>query len=320
MFNLKSLFKNHFDTKKISDVHLEKFTDDHIHRLTNNNTGGKYTALITATQNAYNTYFGAMTSKDSKYSTQQAKTQTVDAIIEAFKKAVKKQEGLLSVKLDEGSPDYNKFYPQGKAEYSHATKSTVKILMERFVVFGAEYEAQLGGEFLQIFETLYDQYKTIRGQQLDAIDLTDAERHTTSVKRDVVERQLMINALTLAIEYLGEPDMVEVFFDQTIIRADESGSETFWEGNINASATVTIVEREFATGTQLVLRNTGAAQLSFCLAPAEGIACGEIATVVDGMSEKQIGVDDLGNIVNMFLNVTNMNVNEEGRFEAEIVS
>ncbi len=319
MINLKTFFKIHFDTRLISDDNIKKFTQSHIFRLTANNTGGKYTAMITAIQAAYTTYFGAISKEDVEFSDQQSKTQAVDAIIETFKKMVKKQEGLLSVKLDEGSPDYNKFFPYGMSEYTNVTKANIETLMQRFTYFGAEYEAQLGGEFLQIFETLYSTYNAVRGQQLGKISDVDKDRQETSTNRDVVEKQLMTNVLTLAIEYLGHPEMVDVFFDQTIIQPDASGNATFWEGNINASATVTIVERSFATGTQLMLRNTGSAQLSFCLAPAEGIACGENAILVDGMSEKQIGVDDLGNIVNMFLNVTNMDASNEGRWEVEMV-
>ncbi|MEK7263422.1 MAG: hypothetical protein AAB071_02795, partial [Bacteroidota bacterium] len=104
-----------------------------------------------------------------------------------------------------------------------------------------------------------------------------------------------------------------------ILRPGDSGDATFWEGNVDASATITIVEREFIAGTRVLLKNTGEAQLSFCLAPAEGIACGNNNIVVDGMSEKEIGVEDVGNIVNTFFNVTNMNANEEGRYEAQLI-
>ena len=320
MINLKTFFKIHFDTRYISDDNLKKFTQVHIFRLTANNTGGKYTSMLAVTQAAYTTYFGAISKEDIEFSDQQSKTQAVDAIIETFKKMVKKQEGLLSVKLDEGSTDYNKFFPYGMSEYTNVTKANIETLMQRFTHFAAEYEAQLGGEFLQIFETLYTTYNAVRGQQLAKISDVVKDRQETSVNRNVLEKQLMTNVLTLAIEYMGHTEMVDVFFDQSILRTNANGDEIFWEGNINANATVTIVERSFTAGTQMLLRNTGEAQLSFCLAPAEGIACGNNNIVVDGMSEKQIGIEDMGNIVNMFLNVTNMNVNEEGRFEAEIVS
>ncbi|MEK7263695.1 MAG: hypothetical protein AAB071_04200 [Bacteroidota bacterium] len=319
MINLKTFFKIHLDAKNISDDNMEKFTDDHIHRLTNNNTGGKYTARITATQNAYNTYFGTITKEDRELSTQRAKTKTVDTLIAEFKDAVRTKEGTIRGVFHAGSPEYIKFFPHGITEYDVAIKANIKTLMDRMAHFAAEYEAQLGGELLQIFETLYNEYKAARGVQLDAIDVVDADRQATSVKRDVVEIQVMRNVLALADEYLGEPEMVEVFFDQTIIQPDKSGTATFWEGNVNASATVTIVERSFATGTQMLLRNTGSAQLSFCLAAAEGIACGNNNIVVDGMSEKQIGIEDMGNIVNTFLNVTNMDASNEGRWEVEIV-
>jgi hypothetical protein len=48
MINLETFFKNHFDTKEISDNNLKLFAEDHLQRITANNPGGIYSSGITA--------------------------------------------------------------------------------------------------------------------------------------------------------------------------------------------------------------------------------------------------------------------------------
>ncbi|MEK7264061.1 MAG: hypothetical protein AAB071_06070 [Bacteroidota bacterium] len=296
------------------------FTEVHISRLITNNESGKYAALISATQSAYDAYFGAMVKEDVKIADKRGKTMKANIILANFKKAVRNDEGLIRAKFTKGTPTYNKFFPHGLTEYTIATKMNVHILMQRLISFITEYQTELGLPFLQKFEQLYADYAMVVGEQLDAKAAVSSDKNISSKSRDVLERQLTINVLLLAAEYVGKPEMVNVFFDQRIIRAHKRKGQRAWSGAINPNATVTIVERSFAAGTQLRLKNTGAAQLSFCLAATEGIACGNENIVVEGMSGKQMGAEDIGNIVNTFLNVTNLDAENEGRWEVEMVS
>ena len=104
MINLKTFFKNHFDTKEISDDNIRKFTLDNLQRMIANNVNNILDAIINATVDAYDEYFGAITDEDTAFALQQGRTKTVDDITEAFKDAVSRQEGLVDSKFGKGSP------------------------------------------------------------------------------------------------------------------------------------------------------------------------------------------------------------------------
>ena len=50
-------------------------------------------------------------------------------------------------------------------------------------------------------------------------------KSASSVKRDVVEIQLMKNLLTIALMYVGNEEMCNDFFDQSIIRRKQNGED-----------------------------------------------------------------------------------------------
>ena len=66
MRNLVSYFTGIFDSPRISDDNLRKFTEVHLKRLAANNPEGLFTGLLTATTAAYDDYFGAITDEDTR--------------------------------------------------------------------------------------------------------------------------------------------------------------------------------------------------------------------------------------------------------------
>ena len=51
------------------------------------------------------------------------------------------------------------------------------------------------------------------------------EKRDTAASRAVVEDQLMVNLLTLAIHYKRDSDSGMAYFDQSIIRPDEEAAD-----------------------------------------------------------------------------------------------
>ncbi|MGL5936075.1 MAG: hypothetical protein ACRCZI_10710, partial [Cetobacterium sp.] len=56
MLNLKTFFKNHFNTSEISDNNLHKFVEDHLNRMIINNENANYTSYIKDTQILYDNF------------------------------------------------------------------------------------------------------------------------------------------------------------------------------------------------------------------------------------------------------------------------
>lgn len=225
MINLKRFFENLFDTDRISDDNIRKFSNDHIQRLVAANGDGSLTGMINDTEGAYIAYFGAITDEDTAFALQQAKTISVDNIIEEFKDAVSQHEGLVRSTFGKGTPEYEEFFPLGVTEYRQAIKENMPTLTKRMADAGAKYQAQLGDDFAELFALLDSNYNAAREAQLEQKGEVSGDKTETADSRDVIEIQLMSNLLELAKQNIGEPDKLSVFFDQSIIRPDEPAEE-----------------------------------------------------------------------------------------------
>jgi hypothetical protein len=229
MINLKTFFKNHFNTTKISDDKLKKFTEDHLQRLISNNAGGEFSTLVTDTTTTYQTYYGAISDEGARYALQQALTKAMNNTVEAFKDAVSQKEGIVKGTFGKDSPAYQEFFPFGVGEYTHANLAEIERLMDQFLTATNRHVAELGIPFLTQFQDYKTAYVGARESQLlKKAEVTDLKTDSTA-KRDIVEIQLMKNLYTVAGMYVGNEDKCMDFFDQSIIRREQSEEEEVTE-------------------------------------------------------------------------------------------
>lgn len=225
MINLKVFFKNHFDTKEISDDNMKKFTEDHIQRLAANNPGGAYAALINATTTAYNNYFGVMSDEDLAYANQQAKTIAMKNVFEEFKNLIRQKEGLIRANWNKETPEYQNFFPFGLAEYSKATLANVLTLMARFETLTAENASVLGQPLADLFADVKARFINARDAQLLKKGEVSGHKEATSNTRDELEIQLMKNLLTISLDNIGKIEGGMVYYDQSFIRRSSSSGK-----------------------------------------------------------------------------------------------
>ena len=225
MINLKTLFKNHFDTKEISDDNMRKFAEVHIQRLSANNGGGAFTAMITATTTAYTNYFGSMTDEATKSAVKEGLTITLNTAVETFKKAISQKEGIIRGNFDRGSSKYQEFFPLGVTEYTTATLANIEVLMQRFADMAATYEPELGPEFKDEFIGYLNAFKDARTAQLQKIGEVSESKTDTTTKRDSVENELHKNLHSIAAMFPGDVDRCMDFFDQSFIKTETDGEE-----------------------------------------------------------------------------------------------
>ena len=225
MINLQKLFKNHFNTKEISDDNLRKFAEVHLERLAANNGTAQFTAMITSTTAAYTAYFGAMTNERTKSAIQQGLTIAMNNVVDGFKKFVSKKEGTIRGVFDKDTPVYQEFFPYGLTEYSNATLVTIQTLMETFVAAVERHNEELGAQMLSDAENFLNEYKAAREAQLEKIGEVKGQKVVTSTTRDVIENELMKNVYLIGSMYVGDVARCMVFFDQSIIRPDETKDE-----------------------------------------------------------------------------------------------
>jgi hypothetical protein len=218
MMNMETFFKNHFNTKEISDENLRKFAEIHLQRMSAKKGGGAFTAMITDTTTAYTNYFGSINDEDTKFAVQQGLTITMNNAVENFKKAVSQKEGIVRGNFGKDSREYQEFFPNGVTEYSKATLQNVEMLMQRFADAATRYTVQLGGALVTEFQGYLAAFQTARASQLLKIGEVVDSKTDTSFKRDDVENELMKNVHLVGAMFVGDINTCMDFFDQSFVR------------------------------------------------------------------------------------------------------
>lgn len=223
MQNLEVFFLSHFDTPRLSDERVRKFTEAHLRSMA---ITGLYPTLVTNTQTAYEAYFGAMKDEGTVTAVREGQTRAVELVVDAIKTQISRREGTVRGEFGEHSAEYQEFFPQGVTEYRQATLGNIEEKVDRFIVACEKYKTQLPG-LKAVFTDLVDRFTAAREAQLLTKGTVAQDKVASATKRDVLELQLMINILTIALDHVGDPQGGLAFFDQSILNLpDKSGPAT----------------------------------------------------------------------------------------------
>lgn len=222
MIDLEIFAKNHFDTKRISNEAMNQFSTDHLHRMVANNPGEIYTPLIEATRLAYNYYFEAINIEAFSKNQKEGATVSVRMFHKEFVELVMMKEGIVKGTWGKGSAVYERFFPHGKKEYRRAKRGNIQILMSGFISACNDHSGQLPEGFVEPFITLKTNYEEARNLQLYHIGTAVGNKLSVATARKVMEIQLMMNLLTISKNNIGKPEVIKVYFDQSILHGSKA--------------------------------------------------------------------------------------------------
>jgi hypothetical protein len=221
LIRIEKYFTNHFSNKNISNGRLKAFTDDHIN---------KTTGILTVSPNAiiqqllddllplYNGYFGAISSEATKYAIQQSRTIAVNNAWEKVLDFIRQKEGTVKGIWGKDAEQYQEFYPLGVEEYNKATKINKSIILTRYLDAATTHQATLGAPFLATFTNLKTDWENkFTTQQLQIGLVKDAASQRDN-NRKPIELQLTRNILGIAGVFAGKPEMVNDYFNQSLLR------------------------------------------------------------------------------------------------------
>lgn len=273
MINLQTFFKNHFDNDKIADDRLKAFSEDHINKLT-----GWLTVHVDATLSAlladlalkHNAYFGAITDEKTKFNIQQGRTIAADNAWNAALNFVRQKEGIIKGTWGKDSPTYQEFYPLGLDEYNHATKANKEAVLDQYLAAATAHSAELPLTFVSDFTFLATDWQTKFTAQQTQIGLVKDANSQTATVRDPLETQLMVMLLVIASKNAGHPEMVNDFFNQSLLQAPQFNLPK--EGEVNPGALKRAVDLEtFDPDFEIKLTNVSGGPLEFGLS-LDGLA------------------------------------------------
>ena len=218
MLDLNILFKNHFGNRLISDSNLRKFAEIHLQRLSSNNSGGEFNQFIEDTQNVFDSYFGSINDEDQNFAVQQGLTISVTKVLKEFKQFISSSEGLVRAQFGKKSAEYQEFFPNKMKEYWHLNLTNAEKIMERFYKAAARHNNVFGDSIKNLAQTLLEEFKEARSNQLKKKGEVAEKKTTTRQKRKNLELQLIKNLHYIGYLYPGNVNKCNSFFDQSFLR------------------------------------------------------------------------------------------------------
>ena len=218
MLDFNILFKNHFATRLISDFNIRKFAEIHLQRLSSNNSGGEFNQIIEDTQNVFDSYFGSINDEDQNFAVQQGLTISVTKVLKEFKQFISSSEGLVRAQFGKKSAEYQEFFPNKMKEYWHLNLTNAEKIMERFYKAAARHSNVFGDSIKNLAQTLLEEFKEARSNQLKKKGEVAEKKTTTRQKRKNLELQLIKNLHYIGYLYPGNVNKCNSFFDQSFLR------------------------------------------------------------------------------------------------------
>ena len=327
MRNLAFFFKNPFDDENISDERKNSFARDHINRTTDNNPGGRYTPMITATQTYYDGYFGKIVETGGSLALRKSKTITVEEVSKQVKNLISQKEGVIKDIWPKKSSGYTEFYPSGISEYWDATRDGILPLLDRYIEACGRHTGQLPANFVDQFRELRADYDAARSEQQQKKGDVVEDKEATVAARKALDTQLFKNLLQIAQDFAGNPGMLSAYFDQSIIRRRVSavkveGGEEPEElepitGEVAPETIKEVMHGAFIATTVFSLQNTGLVPLEFYTANKPEDPKPGTTYVLQPDEEAEVDATALGAEGNLYLMVFNPSKDTKGSYACE---
>ncbi len=306
MIELAKYFRILFMSVRISRDRLKGFTEDHIQRLTANNPGGIFTGILTAILTAYNNFYGNLASKSVNEAAQEGKTIAMNESRDELEKNLSDNEKLIAYTYRTNKPFYEEFYPLGLTEYSNADLDTFGTITLRYKTVLGNHSADFPGPFVTEYGTKHSTFVTNRSAQSTAKSAVDSEISDMATTRPALAKQLTINVLTIALQYVGDDSKATVYFDQAILDNAFRESDRKVSGDINPDTTENIFDNISKADLRLTFKNTGEGALNFGFKLADDSVVTETTHQLAAGAEVNVTAAEWGwTSVNKFLNVTN---------------
>jgi len=259
MRNLEIYFGNPFLNLEASFERKNRFSDEHIGRLTAKNTGGEYTVMITETLLRHEAFFGEYTNVKVKLALTEQQTQLVDALLEKFRKRVSRLNNLLIANEVDKTPVYQQFFPQGVMAFTENTNKGNALSNMTLIHTAVQANAGVSGGAVAVaeFADFMTQWNALRNLQIQLKGESEGGRTTRDIAEAAWADQLFRNLLTLAMQFRNQPDMVDDFFDQSVLRRKPNAEDEVLTGNVGANMQwgIEVEELDIDEDTLMILEN-----------------------------------------------------------------
>ena len=224
MIDLTNFFTIQFLKLKVSFENKKLGSDDCIGKLIAQNINHERDLMIADTKAAHEGFFGKLGVITFNLGEQTDQTADVDKIIADFQtRCTELNAYFIYTKLIK-TPLYKVFFPLGVMEYTQrANKGNIENYMEAMVLAITAHTAAAGGiSVLNEFIAFQTDYAAARGEQTIDKGLVSGTRNSRDEAEVVWATQMQKNLLNLAIEFIGQPEKMHLFFSQQYFQEHRS--------------------------------------------------------------------------------------------------
>jgi len=206
---------NPFESARISNANLSTFAEKHAALLSSFSGPPELLLALTPLINNFKLQLAEISTSEGR---KQAKTVSVDDLIDEIKKFISRKGGVVADKFPADSPAYQEFYPYGRVEYTKAAKKNIQVLVERFKDACIKHKSELGDEIGQQMSAYAQQLADVRKTQIENISGVKDKSSTLDTARTQLTTQLFLNLLTLTLNNINDTDKVNNYFDTSMLK------------------------------------------------------------------------------------------------------
>jgi len=308
------LFGNLFDSNRINNDRLGIFTGDTIGKLSTQNTGNRFDAVLALLNASYPAFTGNVSGLDNALNLQKGGTMTVEGVMTLFKKTMSEQEPFIAVALGgRTTPAFLEFYPRKISEYSKARQNKMLMLTTRVNTAATANSTALGTTLtatLQAFKTSWTNAKAAQNTKKGTVSSKRGDRNST---RTTLELNLCTTIHTVGMLFPGDVAECLEYFNFSLLYNTVRHTHITKSGTIIIDRKVTIFDVLFPAEHIIIVKNTtiNAVIIAYFAAHEDDEPAPGTGIIINPLKEKSKQAEDYGDVALPFFIIKNMsNVND----------
>jgi len=268
MIDLSRFLVNQFYPLETSETNFVEGVDRHI-GLFEAADPVTYAPEIAATKAQRTVMMNALSARNTETSQRMASTQAMNEAKDDFVRFMRVSEGLIKYTFQgDTSSQYLDFFPEGLREINEATLVEIEIIMNRIVNKATDYQVQLGAPFLNDCIAKRQAFIDARGAQVVNIGETTLLQKGAQSAIQQMGVQMCFNLLTIARNNIGNPAIIDSYFDQHYFQRPEVSG--LYTGTNAADQVKTVRSQGWTNEKNIEIINKGTEAFIIGFANAEG--------------------------------------------------
>lgn len=209
-----------FGTRDVTLPRLQKFARAVVQRLTLDNPGRGFDALVADLTAHYEALFGAITATDAGIGQRRGSAQLMWGALADLQHQLEEDEDLIKYKSKKTPAIRPAFFPNGRKEYSDVSLLDADKLLERAATAAATYAKALGADFdASRYAGFYAAFKAARADTGASDEQSAKARAAAATHRDALTARLTDAVKLVAAQFLRDEARAAAYFPVGLLQA-----------------------------------------------------------------------------------------------------